>query len=293
MQIQNPLTGNALLLDLTTRVWSGERAIHREADLSVVADQLPPRELMRDGVKQIVPGKFLAAIRNVAANAERAAARDGVRLLKGWAVPEGIADQTHERLKEIQADWNDTVDMIVGDLPSAYAQQQAAHPTWASMLKDAEMTPAQVRAAFHFSWTWVQLSAPRTEQSALNEGYKALGTHAFEALLKDVATPADRLLATASRKDEVTQATANATRRLVSKLGNFAFLDARIQPAVEAIRETLDAIPDGRLSQRDTFALRGVLRALVEPEKLWAYTPERAAQPQIALPFTGAAVLNF
>ncbi|AVQ00362.1 hypothetical protein C7S18_23985 (plasmid) [Ahniella affigens] len=295
MEIKNPLNENALFLDLTTRVWSGEKAIHRDADLSLVANQLPPKDLMRDGVKQIVPGAFLAEIRNIAAKAERAAALQGVRILKGWAVPTELAEATHKALQGIQREWNDQVDYLVGELPTAYATQQAAYPTWASMLKDAQMSPAQVRSSFSFSWTWLEIAAPRNHAPALGEGYASLGAQAFESLLKDIATPAARLLVTASRKDQVTQATLNATRRLVSKLSNFAFLDPKIGPAVDAINGTLIGIPDGRLDPTSTFALRAVLSALRDPDQLWSYAslPE-AAPPQKALQLAGGMLpLNF
>lgn len=296
MDIKNALNDNALFLDLTTRVWSGEKAIHREDDLSLVASQLPPKELMRDGVKQIVPARFLAKIRNIAANAERAAAQQGVRILKGWAVPTEVAEGTHKALKQVQTEWNDQVDYLVADLPNAYASHQAAHPAWATMLKDAEMTATQVRSAFHFSWTWLEIAAPRSQSPGLGEGYASLGAQAMESLLKDIAAPAARLLTTASKNDQVTQATLNAARRLVSKLSNFAFLDPKISPAVEAINGTLIAIPDGRLDPVSTFALRAVLSALCDPNQLWSYaaSPQATQQPQTALPLaSGMVALNF
>lgn len=262
-----------VIITPTIEIWSGTVQIHRETDLHEIEGGLPPRGLVSDGRKQLISTKPLRALHAVRKKFERAVKAKGFTglIASGVAVGESFAeDFLGKEYVELETDFNDAVEKLVADLPQHYADQVEKYPEWKSMLEDAQLSPDTVRKRCKFGAAVFRIAAPEgAEDSAVASLYGEMTSKALPKLCEDIAKDAEKLIDRFQGKAWVKQASLDAVKALVAKLGSFGFLDARVNPSTSSMETMLATLPTtGSLDAQQGSTCLSVLYQLADPAKI-------------------------
>lgn len=279
-------------------IWSGTLKINRELDYKSIASSLPPQSLASDGRKNLVDQKFLAGPRKLRKRLERLLKSEGFSLIGDcFAVSEEKAASVLQELPKLEADFANEVDTLILQLNAAYDEQVNKAPEeWKALLVQGRLSPDEVRQRFAFKVGVFKITAPTDNASdPINAHFTdTILATATPRLMDDIASeareiyfgsfmvPVDPSNPKGKRrfKDSITQATVKQVTRLLDKLGDYSFLDARVHPTVNSLRMILDGLPvSGPLNAQETSTCSTILKQLMDPESTLGIGEAFAANP--------------
>lgn len=256
-------------------IWSGTVKLERDTDLASINGQLPPKELVSDGRKQLIPAASLAGMYNVRKQIERTLKAEGFAGLVGGgiAVTAKKADEFLAGLSTFEQAFEQAREALIANLTAHYAAQESVFPAWATMLRSARLTAKQVRTRCKFGISVFRLSPPDADPaSRSNQLFNEMMGSALPTLMQDIAGEAEKLAARFKGRSCVKQAQVLPVKRLVEKLKGFAFLDPRVQPIAAGLTSVLDSLPlTGALNAGQTACCVTVLKQLMDPVSIIAH----------------------
>ncbi|APO97695.1 MULTISPECIES: DUF3150 domain-containing protein [Xanthomonas] len=289
-------------------IWSGTLKIDRDLDYKDIASTLPPQQFASDGRKNLVDQKYLAGPRKLRKRLERLLKTEGFSLIGDCvAVNEDRAVTVLNELPKLEAEFIAEVDSFIAFLQSAYMEQVDKAPVeWKELLMKGRLTADEVRKRFAFKVGVFKITAPaENDADPINAHFaNTIMVNATPRLMEDVAAEARDIFFNSFMvpvepsnpkgkrrfKDSVTQATVKQVTRLVEKLSDYSFLDARVYPTVTSLRVILSSLPfTGPLNAQQTSTCSTVLRQLMDPETTLGIGEAFAANPNAPqLPTTPA-----
>jgi hypothetical protein len=265
--MSNAITEDLVLYYPDLQIWSGTVQVRRDEDYGSAVGDLPPLELVSDGRKRLVPTAPLKSLLNVRKGVEWLLNGVGFPFMGGVAVPAAKATEVEAELPKLQQAFHEGVEELCDKLEHWYDVQENKYPEWGGILHTARLSEQRVRSRCRFDVVAIKASAPDTNPDAANR-FDRFASGAFPALVTDISKRAGKLVAeTFVPGKEVTQRQVNLVRDLISKLGSFAFVDARVSPMVDAMRLQIDVLPKvGPINRAEAGVLINILRVLGDPE---------------------------
>ena len=257
-----------VIINPRIEIWSGTVQLDREKELPNAGPQ-PPKALVSDGRKLLVPKLALNPLNNVRKQIERALKSDGFRYEDiGIALTPHKAEGFLAQWPSFEQSFRSALDALVKNLDQHYADQEALYPAWASMLSTSRLSAAEVRHRCKFRVSVFRTAPPDTKDlaSAANQHYDNMMQNALPVLLEDIAGDAKELVTKFQGRARVKQSQVDPVKHLVSKLKGFAFLDPRVQPFAAGLTAVLDTLPvTGALSTSEVALCITVLQQLANP----------------------------
>jgi hypothetical protein len=249
----------------TISVWSGTARVRRDKDLANVSGQLPPSELISDGVKHLVESKELAPLVTVRKAVQRELEKLGIPMCGGFLVLTKNVQKAMLIVDSAEKEFDSLLGDLITRLPDLYAEQEARFPEWAELLNPYQISGAEVQTRCSFAVAAFKLSEPTA--SAAAPAFRVAEGCVVSSLLDTIAKEADRIRKTSFLGvDAAGQRPMRAIRDMVDKLESFSFVDARVYPICVTMRDVLGNLPKtGSLSRTQTATLDGMLAKLSDP----------------------------
>ncbi|MHB8742813.1 MAG: DUF3150 domain-containing protein [Sulfuricaulis sp.] len=264
-----------VIMSSRIRIWSGTVKLERDTDLVQINGQLPPKELVSDGRKQLIPAAPLLPLYNVRKQIERALKAEGFAGLvaDGIAVTAKKADEFLLELSKFEQAFEHAREGLIANLHLHYDAQEQAFPEWATMLRSARLSRNEVRDRCKFGMAVFRMAPPDADSASPGSRlYADMMGQALPTLMEDIAADAGKLAERFKGRSCVKQAQVAPVRRLVEKLKGFAFLDPRVQPIAAGLTTVLDGLPlTGALNAAHTACCVTVLKQLMDPVGIIAH----------------------
>ena len=287
ISVQDSPINKLVMFSPQVSIWSGTLKITRELDYKDIASTLPPQHLASDGRKNLVDQKVLAGPRKVRKRIERLLKTEGFSLIGDCvAIKEERAVAVLQKLPDLEREFNAEVEEIIQSLEKAYAEQVDKAPAeWKALLIEGRLSADEVRNRFSFKVGVFKIAAPAADENDPMNAHFAntIMVNAVPRLMEDIAAeareiffgsfmvPVDPLDPKGKRrfKDSVNQATVKQVVKLLDKLGDYSFLDARVHPTVTSLRSILSSLPmTGPLNTQQTITCGTILREMMNSESI-------------------------
>ncbi|EQD36979.1 hypothetical protein B2A_11940, partial [mine drainage metagenome] len=158
------------------------------------AENMPPKDILSGGVRHFCDPAVNRIFNTLRKQAEVECARVGISLLKGHAVPRQAAKALDEKLRDIGAKYRTAADELATKINGYYAEWEAKHPEWISVLSRDRPDPASIRAKYEFRHVLYRMR-PVTDDldDPLNEGFGVTHGSLLDAMLNDIAKTSQEL----------------------------------------------------------------------------------------------------
>ena len=228
------------VIALDCSIWSGARRLKPE-DLQLGSDgQLPSDEVVSLGSKKLCDRNVLKPFHRLRDQAARHCAREGVRFLGGYAVPEPCLSGLNLKLDQVQQDFNLEKQTFLTGYDQHITEWVNAHPDFAEAIRNAVPDVHDVERRFHFGYTTYKVQAS-SQPDNLNHQVNQLGNTLRDEICRDAQTLFEQ---TFRGKDKVTRKALNPILRLRDKLNGLAFVDPGITPIVQRLDAGLAQLPN-------------------------------------------------
>ena len=251
-----------ICVTLDIHLWSGRKRLRKEALLAKNPEfsNLPPESLATLGSIKISDPDDLAPFASVKREAEKVLQVNGLPLLGTIGIPQGKLDRVHQRLLELQAQFEQLRSKLHRDFERRVQEwrQRPENEAWAHLINDIP-TPEYVAGRLAFGFHLCRVSAPSTDAAdPVNQGFgQQIGGLKGE-LFADAAREARLLMArylgagsggsggsggVARERDRISHKTLGPLRRIADKLRSFSFLDPTVQPMAAVVDHCLSLLP--------------------------------------------------
>ncbi|HOV56389.1 MAG TPA: DUF3150 domain-containing protein [Rhodanobacteraceae bacterium] len=272
MPIKTPkeIASGLTMLYPSITTWTGTVSVKRESHLATVASQLPPKELITDGVIHLIEPKKLAPPASRRREVDRAIIKVGFAFMGGYALKDEDLDRVLTDIERIEKEYWADVNHICANLESLYDERARSFPHWAHLIETNKLEGAQARARYSFSVTPMKMAQPPAESKAVMAFERGLDG-IQDAVLASIASQA-RDMATrlfGNRQAAMTRRSINRIWEILEKVDSFSYIDARMAPVKEKLSAMLDALPVKEpFSPTDIGVVSAVLAQLQDPEAL-------------------------
>ena len=228
------------VIALDCSIWSGARRLKPEDLVLGNGGQLPSDEVVSLGSKKLCNREVLKPFHRLRDQAGRLCAREGVRFLGGYAVPDHSVSGLSLKLGEVQQDFIQEKHRFLSDYDQHIQEWVNAHPDFASAIRNAVPDVQCVSQRFHFGYTTYKVVAsPKPDN--LNQQVGQLGNSLREEISRDAQTLFEQ---TFKGKQKVTRKVLKPILRLRDKLNGLAFVDPDIAPVVQRLDAGLAQLPN-------------------------------------------------
>ncbi|MCW7552946.1 DUF3150 domain-containing protein [Endozoicomonas gorgoniicola] len=227
------------VIALDCSIWSGARRLKPEDLVLGKGGQLPSDEVVSLGSKKLCKREVLKPFHRLRDQACRLCAREGVRFLGGYAVPDHSISGLSLKLDQVQQDFNQEKRTFLTRYDQHIQEWVNAHPDFAEAIRNAVPDVQHVGQRFQFGYTTYKVVAsPQPEN--LNQQVDQLGNTLREEISRDAQTLFEQ---TFRGKEKVTRKALNPILRLRDKLHGLAFVDPGIAPVVQRLDAGLAQLP--------------------------------------------------
>lgn len=287
-------TNNQALSEITLfhpllEIWSSSVTFDLR-DVKSISSDIPPKELISNGRMFLIPqGKsangqssLLSQLTSIRKGVERTLSAHGIRLMGGYAIPNSQVSTVLQDIADANDEFNKLVDELIKEVPRLYEQQVQNYPEWESQLRGAQISAASIRSRCQFDIAVFEVSSPKNPQAT--RLFNASTNGLFDDVLKDMAANARQIMQTTftNRGNGITRKALRPVNRIIEKLDTFTFIDARLAPMVEYLRDTMSSLPKlGNLSDNDIGRVIAMLTTITSPDDFIAFgtgTPSAPAQ---------------
>ena len=228
------------VIALDCSIWSGARRLKPEDLVLGKGGQLPSDEVVSLGSKKLCKREVLKPFHRLRDQACRLCAREGVRFLGGYAVPDHSISGLSLKLDQVQQDFNQEKQTFLTRYDQHIQEWVNAHPDFAEAIRNAVPDVQHVGQRFQFGYTTYKVVAsPQPEN--LNQQVSQLGSALREEISRDAQTLFEQ---TFRGKEKVTRKALNPILRLRDKLHGLAFVDPGIAPVVQRLDAGLAQLPN-------------------------------------------------
>ena len=231
------ITDRITLVMLDVRIWSGRKKLRPE-DLHLSGGELPPEDLVSLGSKRVCDPEPLKVFSRIKQAAERVCLRVGTRFLGGFAVPHEHAEALAEQLAVLKAQFDVKSADFLRDYDRDLEQWIASLPEWEEPIRRAIEPANVVGGRLHFGFQLIAVS-PAEHSGTLADEVQGLGNGIFA----EVGQMACQLESSFEGKEKLHRRALSTFGRIREKLACLSFIDARIQPVVDAIDDWLGRLP--------------------------------------------------
>ena len=264
MQEYTSILSNLLVLNLEVNIWSARKKLipHDLGDA-----ELPPDELASLGSKKICSPEELRIFGTLKARAVSLLDRNGVRFLSGWAIPTAKAEEIHQELELIKAEFEAAKDTFLQRYDATVADWIAKHPDWENMLANSTVSKDYVRSRMGFRWQLFKVETPEAmPNAALHEDLSKLGSTLFDEVAKAATEAWNRCYA---GKTELTRKALSPLKSIYNKLIGLTFIEPRVAPIADLIDSAFKSLPRrGTLQGTTLLMLQGLVMLLQNPRDL-------------------------
>ena len=227
------------VIALDCSIWSGARRLKPEDLVLGEGGQLPSDEVVSLGSKKLCKREVLKPFHRLRDQAARLCAREGVRFLGGYAVPDTEVSGLSLKLDQVQLDFNQEKQTFLTDYDQHIQEWVNAHPDFAKAIRNAVPDVQQVGQRFHFGYTTYKVVAS-PQPDNLNQQVSQLGSTLREEICRDAQTLFEQ---TFRGREKVTRKALNPIVRLRDKLNGLAFVDPGILPIVQRLDDGMARLP--------------------------------------------------
>ncbi len=221
-------------------IWSGARRLKPEDLVLGQGGQLPSDDVISLGSKKLCNREVLKPFNRLREQAGRLCARDGVRFLGGYAVPDSCVDELAQELDQLQSDFDHEKQMFLAQYDQHIQEWVQAHSDFAEAIRKAVPDAGYVGQRLDFGYTVYKVTAsPKPDK--LNQQVNRLGSTLREEISREAQTLFEQ---TFKDKTKVTRKALRPIIRLRDKLNGLAFVDPDIAPLVQRLDEGLAQLPD-------------------------------------------------
>lgn len=244
-----------VVIKIEGSLWSGRKKLRKEDLILADGSVLPPEGLASLGSKRIADPNDLRVFNRLKKEAERLCLEVGSRFLGGIAIPEAALPRLQKELERIADSFEHARKDYLERYDETLETWVRRHPEFAEAIRRA-LEPAQVvERLLRFDYVIFRVKGPDDgDGEALTQRVDALSDQLFE----EIALMA-RQFAKASLigKEKVTRKVLSPLRRMKRKLEGLIFLDGRVGPVIETLKDLLERAP--RTGEIEGIYLREVL----------------------------------
>lgn len=271
-------TNNQALSEITLfhpllEIWSSSVTFDLR-DVKSISSDIPPKELISNGRMFLIPqGKsangrssLLSQLTSIRKGVERTLSGHGIRLMGGYAIPNSQVSAVLQDIADANKEFDQLVDDLINEVPRLYELQIQNYPEWESQLRAAQLSPACIRSRCCFDVAVFEVSSPKNPQATRMFNNSTSGL--FDDVLKDMAANARQIMQTTftNRGKPITRKALRPVNRIIEKLDTFTFIDVRLVPMVEYLRDTMNSLPKlGNLSDNDIGRVIAMLTTITSP----------------------------
>jgi hypothetical protein len=270
MAITKSVFDELVLFSIKSRVPKGHRTVTTEK-LKLIGAK-PPKKLYSEGGFNTIHSDLF----NPFDTCKKAAIRymEESLLLVGdsYGTSEAKAEAVGKRLDAFEAEFQ----KLAVDLRPQFQKLQQDHldanPGWESVIKELAPSEQEFFDGMHFSWSAKVIGAPKSP--SLQKGFQATAGNLFTTLCTEVASTAQKVFESLTGKEKLKAGNTVIERlsTLVGKLEGISFIDPRVQPLGQLVKEAIAGIPLGiALSQEKIMHLLGLCSLLKDEASLVQY----------------------
>jgi Protein of unknown function (DUF3150) len=271
----NTLLNGVVVVALDVHIWSGRKKLRPE-DLAAPG-KLPPKDLISLGSKKIFDPKALKAFADLKREADSLCAASGVRFARSYAVPRNNIAQLAPQLNDVCARFDLARDAFLATFDDVKTRWKDQHPGYERLI-DTELLPKTAisqRLAFGYQVFAINVVDGDDNISSVLDasGASNIATGLIGQLYIEISTQARQFVKQSLLgRQSVTQKFLRPVRAMRDKLAGLAFLDASVDPLVNAIDSVLAQLPGkGMITGLPLEALRGVVGLLCDPSAIRAH----------------------
>lgn len=255
---------------LQVKIWPGRTKLTKEDFPDV---ELPPEEIASLGSKKLCDPEKLRPFGKLKARAEELLDNRGIRFLKGWAIPDSIAEETAEQLDAIMEEFEVEKEIFLTNYNGIIRDWINQHPAWSNVISNSSVSESHVRARLGFKWQAFEVTMPQSENtgsSVLNRGLHEEVTGLGNTLYAEIARAADEAWKRCYQgKSKISHKALSPLRTIYNKLVTLSFVEPHIAPVADLIRTAMDNVPKkGWISGAPLITLQGMVSMLRDPDAL-------------------------
>lgn len=275
----NKALGEITLFHPLLEIWSSSVTFDLR-DVKSISSGIPPKELISNGRMFLIPqGKsatghasLLSQLTSIRKVVERTLGTHGIRLMGGYAIPNSQVSTVLQAISDANLEFDRLVNELTSAVPYLYEQQVNNYPEWEAQLRGAQISTASIRSRCRFDMAVFEVSAPKDPAATLRFNSSTSGL--FNDVLNDMAANARQIMQTTftNRGNGITRKALRPVNRIIEKLDTFTFVDARLVPMAEYLRDTMSALPKlGNLSDSDIGRVIAMLTTIASPDDFIAF----------------------
>ena len=255
-----------MAVNLNVTIWTARKKL-TAADFG--GAELPPEDLASWGSKKICDPEALRIFGTLKSRAVNQLDRVGVRFLGGWAIPENLAKDVHDKLISLKNDFLMAKDSFLNSYDQAVKAWVDKHPGWEQLIAASTVSADYVRSRLDFNWQFYKIASPdHTDQASNNliNEVAGLGQNLFGEISKEAQVVWEKVYA---GKTEVSHKALSPLKSMHRKLSGLTFLEPRVAPVADLIEAAMLSIPKrGKISGPHLVLLQGLISMLRDPDLL-------------------------
>ncbi|NCC04433.1 MAG: DUF3150 domain-containing protein [Proteobacteria bacterium] len=255
-----------LALHLEVNIWTARKKLSPEDFAGAV---LPPDDLASLGSKRICDPESLSIFGTLKSRAVSLLDRHGVRFLGGWAIPDNLAGDIADELRQIQNDFNAAKEAFLASYDQSVRDWIDKHSGWEQIIADSTVSADYVRSRIGFVWKVYRIMPPDpadTITAGLAEEVESLGQTLFGEVSKAATEAWHKCFA---GKTEITRKALSPLRTIHQKLTGLSFVEPRVAPVAELIQTAFESLPKrGRIDGANLLMLQGLVSLLRDADGL-------------------------
>ena len=255
-----------VVIKLDVSVWSGRKKLRKE-DLGLAGgSEWPPEDLASLGSKRITDPKSLLVFSRLKKEAERRCLQVGTRFLGGFAIPEAALNGITVELERLSENFDEARESYLQRYDQTIEDWVRRHPGFEAVIRKAIEPPEGVRRALHFDFVVFRVTSPSDGTAdRLSQKVGSLGDQLFE----EIAQMARHLVQESLiGRETVTRKVLSPFRRILRKLEGLSFLDERVNPIIETLKDLLNRAPRAEISGSYLLELLATGLLLSDPPTL-------------------------
>lgn len=264
------IVNRLLAVDLRVSIWTARRKLTPQ-DLGDA--ELPPDDLASLGSKKICDPESLRIFNTLKARAIGVLNLYGIEFMSGWAIPEYRAAEVHQKLAEIEREFNEAKEDFMNNYSRNVQGWINQHVEWASIIEDSVVSAEYVRSRIGFRSRIYSVGMPGVSGDCadmLSEGFQEEVAGFGRALFDDVKRAATEAWKNSFKgQEKISHKALSPIRKIYDKLVSFSFVDPNVLPLTEIIQAALDSLPKrGYIEGLPLIQFQGLVSLLRDTEAL-------------------------
>lgn len=264
------VVNNLYAFILQVKIWPGRTKLTKE-DFPYA--DLPPEEIASLGSKKLCDPETLRPFGKLKARAEELLDNRGVRFLKGWAIPESVAETIADQLNAIMEEFNVEKEIFLANYNRIIRDWIDQHPEWSGIIANSSVSESDVRARLDFKWQAFAVAMPRSENgkvSTLDRGLQEEVGELGNTLYAEIAKAADETWKRCYQgKSKVSHKALSPLKTIHNKLVTLSFVEPHIAPVADLVNTAISNVPrKGFITGASLIMLQGMVSMLRDPEAL-------------------------